>query len=304
MLKKDGDRVEEGEVIARAKSFFGMFKSEAKSSMSGTLEGVSTITGMATLRGAPIPVEVKAYIRGRVIEVIPAEGVVVETWGAFIQGIFGIGGEHHGEIKIACADPAMPLTEDLIDGRFAGKIVVGGELVTAGALRKAIKVGAAGVVSGGFNDKDLKDFLGYDLGVAITGHEDISMALVVTEGFGEIAMAAKTHALLVELEGRTASINGATQIRAGVIRPEVVIPSPAGEEETEAKPRESLHGLEAGSPIRVIRQPYFGRIGQVLDLPSDLQTLESGSKARVLEVIFADKTRAVVPRANVELLEE
>jgi hypothetical protein len=39
-------------------------------------------------------------------------------------------------------------------------------------------------------------------------------------------------------------------------------------------------------------------------LPSPLQQLESESKARVLEVELEDGKRAVIPRANVELLEE
>jgi len=304
MIKKPGDSVEDGEVIGRAKSFFGLFKSEAKANMTGSFESVSFVTGQAVLRGAPIPVEVKAYIHGKVVEVIEQEGVVVETWASFVQGIFGIGGESHGEIKVACTDPGQKLTEEKIDASFEGKIVVGGELVTAEALRKAIRVKARGVISGGFNDKDLKDFLGYDLGVAITGHEDIGITLVVTEGFGEIAMAQKTHELLCGLEGKTASINGATQIRAGVIRPEVVIPFEGTADTREASTVAFTSGLENGSPVRIIRHPYFGNLGKVSDLPPELQVLESGSKARVLEVEFPDGKKAIIPRANVELLED
>ena len=66
--------------------------------------------------------------------------------------------------------------------------------------------------------------LGYDLGVAITGHEDIRPTLIITEGFGQIAMAGRTYELLAANAGRRASANGATQIRAGVLRPEIIIP--------------------------------------------------------------------------------
>jgi hypothetical protein len=62
-------------------------------------------------------------------------------------------------------------------------------------------------------------------------------------------------------------------------------------------------GLDIGSPVRVIRHPYFGQLGTVSALPSPLQVLESGSKARVLEVTFDDGKKAIVPRANVELIE-
>ncbi len=64
-------------------------------------------------------------------------------------------------------------------------------------------------------------------------------------------------------------------------------------------------GLEIGSPIRVIRSPYFGKLGKVTALPSPLQKLESESMARVLEVEFdSDGKHAVIPRANVEMIED
>ncbi|MDI6739286.1 MAG: hypothetical protein QME74_02865 [Candidatus Edwardsbacteria bacterium] len=38
--------------------------------------------------------------------------------------------------------------------------------------------------------------------------------------------------------------------------------------------------------------------------PHELQKLESESYARILEVEFEDGTKAIVPRANVELIED
>jgi len=302
MLVKEGDQVKKGEPLAMSKSFFGLFKSTAKSPIDGTLENVSSVTGQVLLRGAPVPVQVKAYLQGKVVKVIEKEGIVVETWGSFIQGIFGIGGETHGELMMVCDDSAQVLSDDRITDKCKGKVIIGGSLVTADALNKAIKVGAKGIVVGGFDDQDLRNFLGYDLGVAITGNEDKGITLVVTEGFGEIMMAQKTFDLLKKHEGQLVCINGATQIRAGVIRPEVVIPVP----KFDAIDIEKVDspGLIVGSPVRVIRQPYFGKLGTVTELPPELQVLDSGSKARVLEVEFPDKERAIIPRANVEMIEE
>jgi hypothetical protein len=304
MVKKQGEAVEEGEVVAKTKTFFGLFTSTCKAKISGTVENVSSITGQVLLRGAPLPVEVKAYLRGEVTEVYPEEGVEVKTWGAFVQGIFGIGGETFGEIKMISPDSKAVLTEKEIDESCRGKVVVGGSLVTAGAIKKAVSVGARGVVVGGFDDKDLRGFLGYDLGVAITGSEDLGVTLVVTEGFGEIMMADRTFNLLKSKEGQLACINGATQIRAGVIRPEVVILLDEAVSESKIAEEVENPGLTVGSPVRVIRQPYFGRLGKVSDLPAPLQELESESRARVLEVQFEDGDKAIIPRANVEMIEE
>jgi hypothetical protein len=147
----------------------------------------------------------------------------------------------------------------------------------------------------------LREFLGYDLGVAITGTERLGLTLIVTEGFGDIDMAARTFELLRAHAGRLACINGATQIRAGVIRPEVIIPLDAPGEV--AQTGAAAVGLAVGSPVRVIRLPHFGRLGVVSALPAQPQELASGSKARVLEVDFGGGERAIVPRANVELIE-
>jgi hypothetical protein len=47
----------------------------------------------------------------------------------------------------------------------------------------------------------------------------------------------------------------------------------------------------------------FGKIGEVSALPSDLQKIPTESDVRVLEVRFADGSRTVIPRANIELIE-
>ncbi len=303
MLKKIGDPIEEGEPIALKKSFIKWFSSSAAATISGTLESVSKVTGQVLQRGHPIPVEVKAYLRGEVTQIFPNEGVEVSCQGAFMQGIFGIGGETYGEIKVATADNTSILSDSQITDDMSGKVVVGGSLVTAEALKKAIKTGVRGIVVGGFDDKDLRDFLGYDIGVAITGSEDIGITLVVSEGFGEIAMAKKTFDLLKSHEGEMACMNGATQIRAGVIRPEVVIPEKTVSAAAAETVKDEIQGLGVNSPVRVIRHPYFGRLGKVTDLPSPLAELESESKARVLEVEFENGERAIIPRANVEMIE-
>jgi len=301
MTKKVGESIKEGEIIALSKTLF-IFKTTCSATINGKIESISSITGQVLQRGKPSPVEVKAYLDGVVTQVFPNEGVEVQCMASFVQGIFGIGGETNGALQVAVKENSEVLDEAHIRDEHAGKVIVGGSLVTAGALKKAIKSGVRGIVVGGFDDKDLRDFLGYDIGVAITGSEDTTTTLVVTEGFGQINMAEKTFELLKNHQGEMACINGATQIRAGVIRPEVVIPQ-TGAEVVQGERAGEVSGLAIGSPIRVIRHPYFGQLGQVTNLPSPLQVLESESKARVLEVQFGDGRRAVVPRANVEMIE-
>jgi len=297
-----GDAVQTGDVIAETKAFWGLFHSVATTPVSGTVEAASELTGQVLIRGEPIRVELDAYLDGTVIEVEGDEAVTVEARGALLQGILGVGGEAHGQLKLLVASPDAPLAPDLIDEQCAGCVLVGGSLVGLDALRAAAEVSAAGIVVGGIDGGDLDEFLGKPLGVAITGQEDLGTSLVLTEGFGEMQMAAQSFELLAARDGQRASINGATQIRAGVIRPEVIVPEPGAT--WEAEEAEAGAGLEVGSEVRLIREPYFGRLASVTGLPEQLQEIETQARVRVLLARLADTDEEItVPRANVEVIQ-
>jgi hypothetical protein len=295
-----GSAVKQGEIVAAAKSLFGLVTHRLTSPVDGVIESVSKISGQLILREPPIPVEVNAFVRGVAVELLPGEGVVVEARGAFLQGIFGVGGETWGELGVAAASPDEELSASRLGPQHAGKVVVGGSYVSHATLLRARDLGVAAVVVGGFDDQDLRQLLGRDLGVAITGSEELGFTLILTEGFGRIRMAERTWTLLNAQQGRMASVSGATQIRAGVMRPEIIIPSDSA---AASRAEEAHGGLEVGSLLRVIREPYFGRIGRVVELPSELRLLDTEARVRVLVVEFSDGgEQAVVPRANVELI--
>ena len=304
MLKPVGEAITKDEIIATTKGLFGLFKSQALSPIDGTIEAVSDVTGQVILREPPIPVEVKAYTNGTVTEIAPNEGVTVETYGTYIQGIFGVGGETIGNLIVAVSSSSDELTAEQILPEHRDKILVGGSLVTTEAIQQAIQHGVRGIVAGGIDDSDLRELLGYELGVAITGSEEIGITLVITEGFGSIAMAEQTFALLKTREGMKTSINGATQIRAGVVRPEIVIPIAPETSQTSSEAGDATEGiLEVGSSVRIIREPYFGKLGRVTELPVELQNLETEAQVRVLRVELENGQQTTLPRANVEAIE-
>jgi hypothetical protein len=308
MLKKEGDKIVKDEVIAESKAllpFLKFMSSRVKSPIDGSVERISEVTGQVILREPPQPVTVKAYFDGIVTEVIPDEGVKVRTVASFIQGIFGVGGETGGELVIVVKNPSEELLPEYVKPEHKGKVIVGGSYVGIEAVRKGISLGVAGMISGGLSDRDLKAILGKDLGVAITGHENLGITLVITEGFGRIDMANKTFALLKEREGLRASISGATQIRAGVIRPEIIIPLSGAQVTMESEiAKKAQDGVGVGHPVRIIREPNFGKLGKVKRLIPELMVMESETKVRVMEVTLADGTDFIVPRANVEIIED
>ncbi|MDQ2986956.1 MAG: hypothetical protein M3R13_09595 [Armatimonadota bacterium] len=297
---KVGEKVEKGQKVAESKGIFGLMKTVVLSEYDGTIESLSEGTGTLLVREAPTPVEISAYMKGRVIDIIPEEGAIIETRGAIIQGIFGVGGERLGGIRVATESHEEVLDVQHLKDGDAGKVLIGGAGITLEAIRKAAEMGVVGIMTGAVRDVDLTTYLGYDIGVAITGQENIPLTIIATEGFGRLSMAQRTFDLFKSLEGKQASVNGATQIRAGVIRPELIVPN---ENAVGDAPKADSGGmLDLGTSIRVIREPYFGCIGSVTDLPPELQVVESGTEVRVLKAKLQDGRDVTVPRANVEII--
>ena len=299
---KEGDDLKKGDMVAETQGLFGFFKSELRSPVSGQVESISDVTGQIVMREEPLPVEVDAYVSGTVSDIIMDEGVVIESDAAYVQGIFGIGGEARGNLEIVSNSRDDELRIEDINESHSDKIIVGGSFVSIEAYKKALKLNVRGIVVGGFNYFDLEEVLGYRLGVAITGTEDLATSLVVTEGYGNIKMSDRTFELLKTHNGKFVSINGATQIRAGVIRPEIVIPLKENDIPNDVDVDKERLGIEEGSLVRVIRAPYFGKIGNVTGLPPELQEMESETMVRVAQVNI-DGDNIVIPRSNLEMLE-
>lgn len=296
---KEGDRVRQEDVLARRSVFFGFITNRCRSPRDGTVEYISKLTGNIGIRGDPVPVVCKAYMAGTVVDVMAGEGVVVEATASLVQGIFGVGGERHGEL-LWLDDGADSLGAESITEACRGKVLIHPKRIGGAALKAAADHGVAGLVGASIIDVDLMAYLGYDIGVAITGEERIPFSLILTEGFGQMAMPARTAGLLKSLSGRMAAINGATQIRAGVIRPEIIVPRDG----TAAGAAAAASELKPGTRLRLIRRPNFGRLGTVSALPEQPVLLATGSRVRVVSVKLDGGDEVTIPRSNVEILQE
>ena len=299
MLVEVNETVEKDQIIAQNKGLFGMFKTEIKSPIDGKIINISTVTGQVVISEKPLPIKVDAYIPGQIKKVYDEEGVIVNSQGTFIQGIIGIGGEKKGIIKLLVDKPDQKLDLSLIDSSLKNSIIVCSSYINYEIYKKAKDCGVKGIICGGVDYDTISKILGYSLGVAITGTENTT-TLIITEGFGTINMALKTFDLLKDNNGKKASINGATQIRAGVLRPEIFIKSDDNINSKDFNENDLI--ISEGSTIRVIRDPYFGQIGKIVSLPFELVKMKSETKVRVAEVEFDDKSREIIPRANLEVI--
>ena len=299
MKVHEGEEVSEGQLIAEARSLWGLLRSSVHAPMSGTIEFISRSTGHVGIRGKKKTISLTGYIDGVVESVDEGRSVVIGTQATFVQGIFGVGGERNGVIRLLLIDSGTPVLPAHIPTDARGSILVGGHSPLIEALRAAMAAGAVGFVTGSIDDRILSSFVGHEIGVAITGDEEVPMTLIVTEGFGAIPMNPQILSVLGRVAGTSASINGATQVCAGALRPEIICR--AADEGGSHGEGLGAGGLAPGSRVRLIRVPYFGMQGTVQELPHELARLETGAVARIARVKLDDDGRVVdVPRANLE----
>jgi len=295
---REGEQVEEGALLAELRGLWGLFRSTVLSPIAGTIEFISSATGHVGVRAPSMPLNLSAYMRGRVVSVEPQRSVLIEAESTFVQGIFGVGGERLGRISMLPLSAETVISEAHIPERLEGQVLVGGHSPTYGALVKAAKAGAVGFITGSIDDRALTEYVGHDIGVALTGDEDVSMTLIITEGFGSLPISERVLQTLGRINGDFVSLNGATQVRAGAQRPEVIGPMCEAADAHDLRER----SLSIGARIRVIRVPYFGAMGVVMDLPHELSRIETGAEVRILVAKLDDGRQVAVPRANVELV--
>jgi hypothetical protein len=294
-----GQGVRRGQLLAESRSLFGLLRQTVESPVDGILESVSKVTGQIMLRAAPKPVEIAAYVPGRVATVVPGYGAEIEAEIALVQGIFGVGGEQMGTLVPVSDGPGDEVKADRISQAHRGAILVGGGRVTREALARLGEAGARGLVTASVDAADLLDLVGASRNLSVTGDEGLGFTLILTEGFGTLPMAARTFELLAALSGRTVSMSGATQIRAGVIRPDVSAPPLDSAHPT----RDLSTEVEPGALVRIVRGRAFGALGRVEAIPEAPRVTGSGGSSLVFEVRLDGGALVEVPRSNVELIE-
>jgi len=286
LLKAAGDKVEEGEAIAARGGRLVPLRRVCRAPVAGRIVAIGG--GRVVLESKTRALELLAHLKGTVVNVIPGFGVVIETTGALVQGIWGAGGEAQGVLKMLVEDPGEQLTSEAIDLGCHGAIIVGGSLADLETLERATQMQVCGIIVGS---------IGVDL---VEQASPPPCPIIATEGVGQVPMALVIFELLRSHAGREASISGVTRLGEETVRPEVIIPLPKGE----AAPVSPRFGdaLKAGARVRVIRQPYLGSVGRVIALPAQPQAVDSGARLRGAEVELEGQGRVFVPYANLELI--
>lgn len=314
-----GQAVEQGDMLAQKG---GRGSRVSRSPVTGTFTGYDPATGSGLISIPSETVSVHAHLKGIVTDLIPYYGAVIETPATVIRGIFGLGGEQHGVLKVLVADNDEPVTPEVINARVTYSVALGGSEVTVAALHKLIQLGARGLITGSIRQSELAAFLGYSgpeawrLGASTLNSNGWvfppplpgkvtpvppDFVLIITEGFGSVPMSPRTFETIAGYDGQEIAVDGSTRLRGGLARPEIVIPlarTTNVEWLEESGPR-----LEVGKNVRLLAPAYLGQIAQVISLPVGPRAVQSGVLSTVAEVQMAGGQRLRVPTANLEVLE-
>ncbi len=303
MKVKVGDEVKVGDLLCEVSGLFSWFKEELKSSSAGKVEFFTESNAHLGIRQKSEQLSVNAYIGGEVLELEEEKTVSIQTTGTFIQGIFGVGSEKSGEVFVlekAVTDLIEKTDLEKYQGKLKNKILIGGMGFSKAALKFCAEQEISAVITGSIEADTLHEFLGYEIGVSITGDEVLPFTLIITEGFGSLAISQRITELAKKFNGKFASVSGATQIRAGAMRPELIIPH--NDSSLRDQTKDEIGLLNVGSKVRVIRVPYFGMFAEVLDLPHEPQVIATGAEVRVAKIRLENKEEVLIPRANLEMV--
>jgi hypothetical protein len=276
LIKEIGDAVEEGEVIARTGR---LVKKECVSPATGIIYRAGG--RKVLIQVAPQHIRVPAFYPGKVVNLVPERGAVIEVTGGLVQGVWGTGPEERGRLECVVPDGESALRAETITASHMGTILVGGRTLDVEAIAQATHNQVSGVVVGSVR------------GELLPAIEASGLSLVVTEGFGDLSMNSAAFDLLKSYSGREACLNPALQMRWQVCRPEIVIPLPA-----EGKPPTAgyVGKIAVGAVVRTLRAPYENVVGRVVALPAQPRPVSGSSGIRALGAVIEVAAAAAVPQ--------
>lgn len=209
-----GRFVMKGEILASIQ--WGPKPRTVESPIFGKIREISLKTGTITIEPGFKSLEIHAYLEGTVTRIGPEE-VEITGVATLLNGVWGLGGEAHGILHVMEGDL------EVRDSLPKGAVVVASGTASYEALDLCRKRGVAGVILGYLGSETLLRFAGPELNMGITGGENVPFPVILMEGFLPANMKPETFETFAEFHGTTVSLNGTTHIRAGVIRPEVIL---------------------------------------------------------------------------------
>ena len=277
-----GDRVMQGALVAESG---GLMSRSIKAPRAGRVMIVGS--GQVLMDVGDTRVELRAGLPGVVTQVLPERGVVIQTAGALIQGVWGNGRIDNGLMVNLLQKPDEVLTADRLDASLRGSVILGGHVRDLETLKAAAELPVRGLILSSLQS------------TLLVNAYQMRYPILVTDGFGAMPMNSAAFRLLTTNDKREVTVNAEHFDRYHGNRPEVIIPLPVSSEPPMPNPFEEFR---AGQTVRLRRPPGAGMIGTLSDLPTGLSTLPSGLRAQSAEVRLESGETVLVPLVNLEVV--
>jgi hypothetical protein len=280
--RKAGEDLAEGDIIAQRS---GIARRLVRAPISGRVVMVGE--GQVLIEAETKPFQLLAGLPGNITQILHDQGVVVETTGTLIQGVWGNGRIDYGLLAVVGEGPDSELHAADLDVRFRGSVVIGGYCADEEVLKSAADLTLRGLILGSLSAR------------LVSQAARSRIPIIALEGFGRRPVNPDTHKLITTNEGREVVLKAEPFDRYNGTRPEIIIPLAAPNQP--ALPQDDP-GLALGQKVRIVRNPNAGAIGLLAALPPGLSVFPGGLRAPAARVTLPSGENVLAPLANLEIL--
>ena len=279
--RREGEKLQPGDVIAQTR---GLLARVVRSPVEG--EVVAVYHGRVLLEVAGALTRLPAGFAGNVSEVIPERGVILETHGALIQGVWGNDRFDQGMLLLVARSPEEELTAARLDVSMRGAVIMAGPLADPDVLRMAEEMPLRGLILSSMSPE------------LIPQASRLQVPLVVVEGFGKLPYDSVAYKVLTTSEKRDACVKASARNPYSGDCPEIILPLPAQGTEAAASAE-----FKNGQVVRVTGLALPGRVGVISQVRPGMTRLLSGLNAPAADVRLENNDLVTVPLANLDVLE-
>lgn len=279
---KAGDEVGEGDILAGR---LGMGRRVVRAPYPGRVMVAGDGQILLQLDGQPNAL--KAGYPGVVVDLIDERGVVIESTGALIQGMWGNGKINYGLLSVQAVTPDTVLTAEQLDVSQRGMVIFGAICADERVLRAAEELPARGLILASMDSALVPLAL------------SMKYPIVLIEGFGRLPLDPLAFKLLSTCERREVAVNAEAWDSLSGTRPELVLSMPA---QSYHEPLIDSAAFTPGQTVRLTSHPYMGLVGTLVALHAGLSHLPSGLHAAAADVRLESGEVILIPLANLEVL--
>ncbi len=219
VIVKPNQKVVPGQIIAQQQWKENKFQLKyAASNMFGTISKIDK--HKIWIKSREVSRKLYAYLKGEIIESDDYWSVTIKSKAYALAGSYGIAGERFG--KIITLDK-KELTPNDLNLEFKENIIVVNGKIAEGTLEKAEELDIPAIIASGCDLGTIRRYVGENFIPGITGGEEVKTGLILMNAFSSVESIGERFNVFKRYEDKYMSINGTTHIRAGAIRPEILI---------------------------------------------------------------------------------